>query len=241
MKPQLPPRLPPRQNENPDAYTPAPPPPYSERPQDEAPQAGRLNQEAVNRLGQAGISVPGLDIGRRTTISPPVPPRRTAPQSAQTPTPPLSPANGALHQAPPLGELQSRFAKMKTPSADSPTTGTSWAEKKAALNTMHSFRNDPSKVSVSDMKAAASTANNFRERHGEQTTGGWRAANDMQQRYGGTQSASSPTSASPPLPSPSVPGLGKKAPPPPPPKRKELSFGQNNKPPPVPLGSKPRF
>ncbi|KAF1994557.1 hypothetical protein P154DRAFT_28611 [Amniculicola lignicola CBS 123094] len=239
--PILPPRLPPRQNSNPDAYTPAPPPPYSMTAQETAPAQGQLNQGALSRLAQAGVSVPGLDIGR--TTSPPLPPRHT-PSPAQTPTSPSTrPGNGSQ-----LSELQSRFARMSAPSSDrqdSPTEST-WAEKKAALRTASNLRNDPSKVSLSDARSAASTANNFRQRHGEQTAAGWQKVNSLNQQYGVTDRANSYASpASPPLAaqSPTQGGFGKKPPPPPPPKKRGLAGNATSptEPPPIPLSSKPKF
>ena len=247
-KPNLPPRLPPRQNSHPDAYAPAPPPPYQEATQDTAAAGGYLNQGAVSRLTQAGVSVPGLEIGRHA--SPPLPPRRTA--SPSVTTPPAVPSRNPSSQ---LNELQSRFANMRTsspqvatPSAP-PATGTTWAEKQAALKTASNFRNDPSKVTLSDARSAASTANNFRERHGEQVAAGWKAASGLNQKYGiagRVGSLASGSKASPP-PSPTAGGLGKKGPPPPPPpKKKELgggggSGGGTGEAPPIPLSSKPKF
>jgi hypothetical protein len=230
-KPNLPPRLPPRQNEYPHEYTPNPPPPYSETTFTIA--QGQLNQGAINRLGQAGVSVPGFGIGR--TASPPVPPRQTAsPVSA-------IPATQTSH-GPQLGELQSGFAKMPTPSSEASSTGTTWAQKQAALKTAGSLRDDPSKVSVSDMRSAASTANNFRERHGEQAAAGWKTASGLNQKYGISNNVNSfaSSSSSAPAQSSTAGGLGKKAAPPPPPKKKEL-VGSSRTPPPVPLGSKPKF
>ncbi|KAF1831668.1 hypothetical protein BDW02DRAFT_40426 [Decorospora gaudefroyi] len=219
-KPSLPPRLPPRQNSNPDEFAPPPPPTYNEATQQGAPAQGELNQGALGRLGQAGVSVPGFGIGR--TASPPVPAR--------------------------MNELQSRFASMSGPKspAATPTAGTSWADKQAALRTASSLREDPSKVSASDLKGAASTANNFQQRHGEQAASGWKSANSLNQKYGITgrvnNFASSGASSTPaPLSAQSSQGgLGKKAPPPPPPKKKELS-DKSGEPPPIPLGSKPKF
>ncbi|KAF2641906.1 hypothetical protein P280DRAFT_548517 [Massarina eburnea CBS 473.64] len=228
-KPSLPPRLPPRQNSNPHEYTPGPPPPYSETPF----SPGQLNQGALNRIGQAGVSVPGFNIGR--TASPPVPPRRTASPALASPT-------TETNRNPQLGELQSRFGKMSTSSSEAPSTGTTWAQKQAALKTAGNLRDNPSKVSMSDMRSAASTANNFRERHGEQAAAGWKSANGLNQKYGiankvNTLAASS--SRTPPPQSPTAGGFGKK-PPPPPPKKKEL-VGSPGEPPPLPLGSKPKF
>lgn len=145
-----------------------------------------------------------------------------------------------------MSELQNRFAKMSTPTAEAaaPATGTSWADKQAALRTASTLRNDPSKVTATDMKGAASTANNFHQRHGDQVASGWKAASGLNAKYGiaGKMNsfASSSTSPAPPSPAQSSQGgLGKKAPPPPPPKKKELS--NPAEPPPIPLSSKPKF
>ncbi|KAL5113708.1 hypothetical protein ACEQ8H_008413 [Pleosporales sp. CAS-2024a] len=238
-KPSLPPRLPPRQNSNPNEYAPAPPPTYTEATQD-APSGGMLNQGAVNRLGQAGVSVLGFGMGR--TASPPVPPRQ---KSAS----PGEPAPSAASTGPgsQLGHLQSRFSKMSTASSSSPApaSGTSWADKQAALRTASNLRDDPSKVSVADMRSAASTANNFQQRHGAQVASGFKAANGLNQKYGiaGRVSnlASSSTACPPQLATLGGAGaVGKKAPPPPPPKKKDLA-GSSSEPPPIPLGSKPKF
>ncbi|KAF2492371.1 hypothetical protein BU16DRAFT_425434, partial [Lophium mytilinum] len=240
-KPKLPPRLPPRQNSRPDAHSAAPPPTYNDSSKD-PPAQPYINQGAMDRLGQAGVSVPGFGIGR--TASPPVPPR-------QTPSPPkpvISPP-AISNRGPQLGELQSRFSKMSTSSPQSPaepSTGTSFAQKQAALNTASSFREDPSKVSFSDMKSAAGTANNFRERHGEQVASGWRTASGLNQKYGladranslasgGSASAAAPSS--PVATSPVHGGLGKKPPPPVP--RKKETLASPTGPPPIPLTSKP--
>ncbi|KAL6706071.1 hypothetical protein ACN47E_006173 [Coniothyrium glycines] len=256
-KPSLPPRLPPRQNSNPDEFAPAPPPTYTEATQ-AAPARGVLSQGALHRLGQAGVSVPGFGVGR--TNSPPVPARQTA-------SPPMPPRLNTLTGAPvqssvitghgsQLGELQNRFGNMSTAStgadgASAPATGTSWADKQAALRTASSLRDDPSKVTASDLKGAATTANNFQQRHGDQVASGWKAASGLNQKYGiaGRVSnfASSSSSSAPPPPQPQSTqstqgGLGKKAPPPPPPpKKKELGAGAAAEPPPIPLGSKPKF
>jgi hypothetical protein len=247
-KPRLPPRLPPRQNEYPDEYAPAPPPTYSEATQ--GPLEGELNQGALNRLGQAGVSVPGFGMGRsapppvpaRRTDSPPVPPRQN---SANGPTAlPATTGHGSQ-----LGELQNRFGKMSTgtTSSETPATGTSWADKQAALRTASGLRDDPSKVSGADMRNAASTANNFQQRHGAQVASGFKAANGLNQKYGlagRVNNFASSSSTAPPSQPPTTNGqesIGKKpAPPPPPPKKKELG-GSSGEPPPIPLSSKPKF
>lgn len=244
--PGLPPRLPPRQNENVDEYTPPAPPSYGEAIQQPAPA---VNQGAVNRLGQAGVAVPGLGIGRngsppvpprQRAMAPPPPPRQGSSSSASAPTsPPVTAGSG-----PQLNELQNRFARMNTSSTpeSAPSTGTSWADKQAALRTASNFRNDPSKVSGSDLKSAASTANNFQQRHGEQAASGWRAASGLNQKYGITGKVntlageSSSAEASQP-----AGGLGKKPPPPPPAKKPALTSNNSGEPPPIPLSSKPKF
>ncbi|KAF2194864.1 hypothetical protein K469DRAFT_725993 [Zopfia rhizophila CBS 207.26] len=239
-KPKLPPRLPPRQNSHPDVYAADPPPSYNESTKN-IPAPGFLNQGAMDRLGQAGVSVPGFNIGR--TASPPVPPRQNSSPS-DAPTSPVASGN----RGPQLSELQSRFSKLSaSPSgAQAQSTGTSWADKQAACQTANNLCNDPSKVSVSDVKSAASTANNFRERHGEQVAAGWRTASGLNQKYGiadrgnSYTSASSTSSSPPPLQSPTQSGIGKKPPPPPLPKKKGLTAGAGE-PPPLPLGSKPKF
>jgi len=237
-KPALPPRLPPR---NPaSSRTPlTPPPPYQSPAAD--PERGVLNQGALGRLSHAGISVPGFEIGghkpppvpsRTNSASPPVPSRF----GAAAPPPPSSPARNG----PQLGELQSRFAKMNTGNS-SPTagTGTTWAQKQAALKTASDFKKDPTSVSLSDARTAASTANNFRERHGEQVASGMTAANNVNQKYGVMDKMKSYSGSEGAAPQPSSPSTGtfkKPAPPPPPAKRRELQSG----PPPVPLSSKPK-
>jgi hypothetical protein len=247
--PRLPPRLPPRQNEYPDEYAPAPPPTYNEATQ--GPLEGMLNQGALNRLGQAGVSVPGFGMGRsapppvpaRRTDSPPIPPRQT---SASGPAaPPAATGHGSQ-----LGELQSRFGKMSTGTSSNtepPAKGTSWADKQAALRTASGLRDDPSKVSGADMRSAASTASNFQQRHGAQVASGLKTANGLGQKYGlagRVNNFASSSSTTPPPQSPTMSaqgGVGKKpAPPPPPPKKKELG-GSSGEPPPIPLSSKPKF
>ncbi|EKG12447.1 hypothetical protein MPH_10403 [Macrophomina phaseolina MS6] len=238
QKPRLPPRLPPRQNSHPDLHAPPPPPTYQESVQTPSanPSQGILNQGAINRLGNAGVNVAGFGIGR--TASPPVPARNTA-------TPPTPARTASPAQSSQLGELQSRFSRMSTGSsqpAASPGGGTTFAQKQAAFNTAKNFHKDPSSVSFSDMRSAASTANNFRERHGEQVAAGVKTANGLNQKYGvmdrvnSVASGSGVASAASPPPGP----VGKKPPPPPPPKKKQLTEPGAPSPPPIPLASKPR-
>lgn len=232
--PGLPPRLPPRQNSNP---APSPPPTYTSEP---PAHRGMLNQGSLNRLGASGISVPGFGIGNSTS-SP----------SKETPSP-----GGHSSQ---LNELQSRFSRLSPSRSESPVEGTTFAQKQAALKTASSFRNDPSSVSLSDARSAASTANNFRERHGEQVKSGWQSANSLNSKYGisdkvgmysGLRDSHEPEEAYTPIemkdntassPEPVI--AAKKKPPPPPVKRAGLSsptVGRDGGPPPIPLSSKPK-
>jgi hypothetical protein len=227
--PSLPPRLPPRQVASP------PPPPAYEQVAAAEPERGVLNQGALGRLSAAGVQVPGFDIGKRQqATSPP------APVAAQSPG----------H----LSELQSRFSRLNTSQspaqsqAAEPATGagTSWAQKQSALRTASQFHKDPSSVSLSDARSAASTANNFRERHGEQVAGGWKAANGLNAKYGiserfgggsGSASAGGEGQESGVVGSD---GMAKKKPPPPPPAKKPgLGGGGGGAPPPVNWGSRP--
>lgn len=147
-----------------------------------------------------------------------------------------------------MNELQNRFAKMSAPTTESaaPSTGTSWADKQAALRTAGSLRDDPSKVTTTDLRGAASTANNFQQRHGEQMASGYKAASGLNAKYGiaGKLNSFASSSAAPAPQSPiqsSQGGLGKKAPPPPPPPKKRELGGGSGEPPPIPLSSKPKF
>ncbi|KAA8568357.1 hypothetical protein EYC84_007393 [Monilinia fructicola] len=209
---------------------PSPPPTYGAATSGD-PQRGVLNQGALDRLGAAGISVPGFGIGStkskpalpppptrsstnsspppppaRTsspqlpprTSSPQIPPRTSSPQipprtsSPQIPPRTSSPQIPSRTSSPQLSELQSRFSKLTTspnpPNSTSnpppPTSGTTFAQKQAALKTASAFHKDPTSISLAEARTAASTANNFRERHGEQVKSGWASANKINTKYG---------------------------------------------------------
>ena len=240
-KPALPPRLPPRQNSAVSNNGPSSPVADSPTTKEVAAPRSYLNQGAVSRLGSAGVSVPGFGIGA----------------SSETANPWRDmPGSNAADRTLGTNELQSRFSRMSTTSTpDSPSQGTTFAEKQAALRTASSFRNDPSSLSLSDAKAAASTANNFRERHGDQVAAGWQGANGLNKKYGiatkmsgyVSDAGASPTHgipSSPTSPNPwnsSSSQTFKKPPPPPPPSKNLLGEGMSDRtPPPVPLASKPR-
>ncbi|KAL0931936.1 uncharacterized protein CTRU02_212890 [Colletotrichum truncatum] len=257
--PSLPPRLPPRTPSASSTTTspssPAPPPASS--------GGGYLNQSAMNRLGAAGVSVPSLGIGK----SAPEPPTRSNNNS------PAAPSRAGAFSPPSAGqmnELQNRFAKLGKSSGQSstppPTEGTTMEQKQAALRTASNFHKDPSSVSMADARSAASTFNNFRQRHGDQVAAGVKTANNMNQKYGiadkvgkyagqaGEQQQQGVTNASsnPLSPPPGlVNALGKKKPPPPPPPKKKPQLGGapqppsgpagDDEPPPIPLATKPTF
>ncbi|KAL8685733.1 MAG: hypothetical protein Q9218_007574 [Villophora microphyllina] len=235
-KPSLPPRLPRRQGSTPVENSPSPPPPYSET------QGGRINQGAASRLASAGMNVPGFGIGSS---------RNEDGFEGNT----TSPSHYTGSNNAQVSELQSRFSNFSTRSQDPtpPSQGTSLAEKKAALSTAQSFRNDPSSVSLSDARTTAATANNFRERHGDQVAAGWKSANAVNKKYdvanrlnsysshnGGSSQAQEQQSPSSPVASPSTTIPLHKRPPPPPPQKPSFSGGSAASPPPVPLSSKPR-
>ncbi|KAI1143914.1 hypothetical protein F5Y05DRAFT_407312 [Hypoxylon sp. FL0543] len=234
--PSLPPRLPPRSGNASPAQAQSPVSTGGGQP------SGYLNQGAIDRLGAAGISVPGFGIGGKT---PPPPPARspTTTSSPSTGLPP-KPSNGQIN------ELQSRFSRLGATSsrqdtATAPAQGTTWAEKQAALKTASSFRKDPSSVSLAEVKTAAGTAHNFHQRHGDQVTSGLKTANGLSQRFDNVEANSPGTAVPPTSPTGQIAGIiGKKKPPPPPPAKKpQLSEAgnQGNSPPPVPLATRPKF
>ncbi|GAB1320725.1 hypothetical protein MFIFM68171_10935 [Madurella fahalii] len=132
--PNLPPRLPPRSDSaSPTTTSPtAAPvlptraavsssalPPTKPRTAASGADQGFLNQTAVNRLGAAGISVPGLGIGSGLGSGPPAPPPAT-PGRTVTGSVPSSGVGMAHRSNPNLSELQSRFSQLKTSSSPSP-------------------------------------------------------------------------------------------------------------------------
>ena len=238
-RPSLPPQLPPREPMTP---TPETLQPASSATRGPLPASG-LKQDALSRLGSAGVSVRELNIGGQ--------------QEAQITNDGRDvnrPATSNPHQKPALSELHKRFSGLSTTSPvteTSPDGGTSFAQKQAALKTASSFRKDPSSVSLSDAKTAATTADNFRQRHGEQVASGLKSANAVNRKYdvagklGGHSCDISAKDET--LPSPSavddlnpVSITEKKKPPPPPPKRFHgAAASLTSSPPPIPLSSKP--
>ncbi len=268
-KPSLPPRLPPRQNSHPTTNAPSPPPDYSSATQQQPSQDPYLNQGALARLGKAGVSVPGLGIGGGQASSQASNPWRNE-SNSNTP----SVTSPTMTQSPSISSLQSRFGKMTaSPTSSSPTQppapsqGTSFAQKQAALHTASQFRNDPSSITLSDARNSAATANNFRERHGEQVATGWKGANALNKKYdvanrvngiAGQNASASPVREDGPItmhdntassaeggslpasPWANEPSQSAFRKPPPPPPVSRTGTGSTGAPPPVPMGSKPR-
>lgn len=234
-KPGLPPRLPSRQNTASSVAataTSAPPPAYEAiPPKQPSPQPNSpfgINQAAVNRLGKAGVSVPGLGIGSQPASTNPWQNEQSQSSNPKSPSPNPVPSSSApaLNQ---LSELQSRFARMNStesnpstppgsqappPIASQPQSdqqlqpqlqATTWAEKQAALRTASNFHKDPGTVSMADARSAATTANSFREQHKEQISAAGQRANQFNRKYNVTgklnnflEKHSSPSSETPP-------------------------------------------
>ncbi|KAK1751813.1 gmp synthase [Echria macrotheca] len=160
--------------------------------------------------------------------------------------------------------LSSRFGNSTAP--DTPQQGqqgggTTFAQKRAALQTAAALRENPRSVSFGDARAAASTANNFRQRHGEQVAAGVRGAERLNEKLGGRfgnngngngevtsgdgggGGGNSGGIQGVALGATAVLGGGgkKKAPPPPPPRKPRELKGEAHEPPPVPMGTRPQF
>ncbi|KAI5917098.1 hypothetical protein F4810DRAFT_716793 [Camillea tinctor] len=136
--------------------------------------------------------------------------------------------------------------------------GTTWAQKQAALKTAADLHRDPASVSLADARAAASTANNFRQRHGDQVVAGARAAHSINERYGVADKMASTAASGHPnhhhhhsgsggsqgsfsSSSPFAGMLAKKKKLPFPPPNKISDTGAEAVVPPVPLATRPRF
>ena len=211
--PPVPPRLPPRRN-------------TTDVTEEDLHERGGLSAgaaSAMGRLGRAGISVPGFETKK-------VDGDGHSPASSNhqiLPPPPRSNIGS-------IGAIGNRFSKPSI-SAAVPTTGTTMAEKQAAVKTANQFYKDPSKVSFSDARAAASTARNFQQRHGEQVADGIRAGNELKDKHGekvsqglkyGTELKNRVASA--------PPDAHRQHTPPPPPRRNEDTHEAEYAPPPPP-------
>ncbi|KAL4956026.1 hypothetical protein BDW69DRAFT_159521 [Aspergillus filifer] len=228
--PRVPPRVPPRTNTStPASQTPSPPPAYSPSPPaGEQPQDEYINQAAVSRLGQAGVSVPGLGIGNR-------------------PSNPTSPSTG--YNQTPVNELQSRFAQMRTNSTStspaqqpqSPaTSGSSVAKAKSAYSDFRAKHSD-------SIDSGRQKLNGLNQKYG--------ITERINNALDGKSATSEQAPPIPPHPNLSrtnttsstdtVSLAQRKAPPPPPPQKKAglrsapVNTG-STAPPPLSLGTKPR-
>ncbi|KAI1609383.1 hypothetical protein EDD36DRAFT_477857 [Exophiala viscosa] len=278
-KPGLPPRLPSRQNTMP---TPSPPPVVTSPPPQAAPPAYEavaarqsshqastnygINQGAVNRLANAGVSVPALGIGSNTSSNP-WQSEKSQTNVTKSPSPQPQPATSQL------SEIQARFARMNSNTganggsqhstsspygapAQSPppvsTPGTAqqqqpqantWAEKQATFRTAQNLHRDPSSVSVADAQSAAKSVNAFRSRHQDSINKAGTKATELNKKYNVAgrlnsflEKHSSPTSETPP----SVNAVVTTPPPQPQqPQNPEIAASLSRKPPPPPPPKKP--
>ncbi|CRG89204.1 hypothetical protein PISL3812_06240 [Talaromyces islandicus] len=243
-RPSLPPRLPARAT-GPQSASP-PPPPYSE-----TDGAVHMNQGAVSRLGQAGVSVPGLGIGGMGNDHS---------ATAQT----------NLNKQ--VNELQSRLGSMSISSpGDSQNRAADSTNGANSYGQTNTYSQNQERLGNS--ATSPGSAANIRQRGGDQFEAGKKKLNAFNEKHKiteriqsyfekppapGQESASTPP---PPPPHPNHPNLSRqssnidvealnkrKPPPPPPPAKKPglqskpmvSSSTTTPSPPPLPLGTKPR-
>ncbi|PMB71984.1 hypothetical protein BM221_002081 [Beauveria bassiana] len=190
-------------------------------------------------------------------------PYRTNTTGLRTDHLPLPPSrrDGADGRSPPSYSAATTGRAVPAPPGRAPPSqGTTWAQKQAALKTAAQARKDPSQVSLADARAAAGTANNFRQRHGEQIAAGYGKAQGWNQKYGvadkvggfaskfqgGTATAAAPQQTG--TTTLAATDGKKKPPPPPPPKKKpglvsaaEPGAAEEDAPPPIPMSTRPNF
>ncbi|RMZ76234.1 hypothetical protein DV738_g5077, partial [Chaetothyriales sp. CBS 135597] len=204
-KPGLPPRLPARQNST-GLGTPASPPPPAydtvisqpSQPAQSDPANGILNASAINRLGHAGVSVPGLGVGKA-----PTPPNAPSNPGTRDPSRSRQPGSTSTGAASTFSELSSRFAARNNSASTLPTTEPTsaqpedrpnatptWQQSQNTLRTASNLRKDPSSVSMADARdaaqvtsSAARAANTFREKHADTFAAAGRRANAFDQKY----------------------------------------------------------
>lgn len=186
-QPRLPPRLPARQNTGPSSPVAAEvPPPSYEAVTPQATTSSYINQNATSNLGRAGVSVPGFGIG--SSESNPWKDQQSQPQTT---------GSGQL------SELQSRFARMKSPTQETSVTADSgsqpqtpsqgmpsWKQSQSAFQTAQNLRSNPQSVSLADAQSAAQTAGQaqksasaFKEKHSESIAKGQAKAKAFDQKY----------------------------------------------------------
>ncbi|KAJ5286602.1 hypothetical protein N7478_002288 [Penicillium angulare] len=231
-KPQLPPRLPPR-NGSP-AQDPSPPPPaYSSVPP--SPSQGYINQGAASRLANAGVSVPAFGIGGATGTS------QASPAASEKP----------------VNELQSRFSQLRTDSNTSSKASQPYVPAPRPMNSddhlppaqgfrdRHADKIDFGKKTLGGVTSRINTFVDDRKFSAN--------ANKRMPRPPGPNSpATNPPTPSRSSTSTSLEAQARMKPPPPPPKRAEIRAApiansgdaspesSSPAPPPVPLSTKPR-
>ncbi|RHZ61480.1 hypothetical protein CDV55_101937 [Aspergillus turcosus] len=233
--PSVPPRIPPRLNSTPQSHPETPPPAYSPS---EPASEGLLNQGAVSRLSNAGVSVPAFGIGDNRSSS-------------------SNTTGGAVGQAS-VNELQARFSQMRTSSSQSPSQapspsvrGSTTHPESSAVSTVNNFRerhNDK-------IQAGKERVQDFNDKYKISQ----RFNNFVDEKRSANTSISSKQFRPPPTPphpnrnqpssdSVEIDALNqRKAPPPPPPKKAAMRSTPVNAPspsspipPPLPLSTKPQ-
>ncbi|SZF01597.1 unnamed protein product [Blumeria hordei] len=149
-KPRLPPRLPPRKTSSLAASSVAD---STDSPED-------VSKDGPSRSGAASIKQSCL---QSSTLA----------KSFLTTARNVSPSDN-------VQSCPSTTTSLTSPKSVSASEGTTFAEKRAALKTVSSLRNNPSSVSFHDVKTAAGTAKSFQERHGNQVKTGLHLAQRLQ-------------------------------------------------------------
>lgn len=212
-KPSVPPRLPPRQS----SETVQKLEPERGLPDDKNDgnyESGYLNKGSMDRLGKAGISVPGFNIGKSLPLRP---------ANASTPPADSTMPSQGTSLAQKQAALRTAVAFRKNPRS------VSLAEAKSAVATANNFRERHGSQVAQGLKAANDLNSKYRvaDKIG---------ALPAQHSNTAESPVSSPSSDRPQ----DSRTVSLKKPPPLPPKRRDLSGEEVNEPPPVPLASKPR-
>ncbi|TGZ84321.1 hypothetical protein EX30DRAFT_369609 [Ascodesmis nigricans] len=162
-------------------------------------------------------------VSRNGTVEPaPRPARPTLPTRVTPPLP--ARARTVDEQPPPPPPRPGLSQPALIPATNTQVAGTSWAEKRHALETVNRFQKNPTAVSVGDLKSTATTARSFQARHGEQIAAASGPARSFRDRFDGQRNIGEDESRSsgnavagvasslfprgkplpPPLPSPSL-------------------------------------
>jgi hypothetical protein len=253
-KPQLPPRLPDRQNSSPKIGGLSQPPVYGSAVAESSSGGGQSSRASFNTLGAASVSASGLRTSSQEQSQKEYKERPQLPARSSTGSSFKSPATPSDN--PQLSELQSRFARMRASSSreEAPSQETmSTAQAVLQTSSSSSFQDGlATNTTFGSRNAPASI--NFQERHGEQVARGLNSAANLNQKHELSGNAASyngfarknlhprPESETPIVLRDNTVLPVKKAPPPRPKKRAELlgiSAAAGDAPP-IPLSSKPR-